>query len=482
MPGDALRALESSLLGALIMAPDTKTALEEAAGVFSPKFLSPVFGFPLWSALEAIASRGENGDLVALVSELTLTGQLENLGGIAAVADLVETCPDITGHVRFARDLARLEGRSQAQHAAKNIYDRIGRGEELNGEIEKLLEITASFHEARKEKTWEEESGSPLLDAPKLAAIKDQPIPYVLDPIAIRGSLTQLHGPPKGGKSVWALYLSVAGAIGQLPEGPLTVTSPLKVLYLGWEDQAPLVARRISAYSAGLGMGWVIPEGITFSYSPDLWLNLKAHTDMLERAISENKFDLVIIDTFSYAHAVDEDRATEIKPVMANLRRVARKTNCAILYIHHRRKSSEGISSTERARGSSAISAAADVVIDWGDRAGSNITPVDVLSKWGRSGQWEVEYLLQEDQSVKWEIRDRERRRGKGQARKQAVWDTLKALHEKEAKPIPGTQLVLAMKDQGLSKTKVYDYLKDLENDGKIKPVPNGNSTTYECL
>ena len=325
---------------------------------------------------------------------------------------------------------------------------------------------------------WFEITGSPILTAADLRLERDKPIPYLLEPILIRGCLTQIHGSPKGGKSVFNLYVATCLAAGLSQSPSLKTGPPCKVLYISWEDVPGLIGRRASCYANGLGLGYDIAENLNVVYSPNLMLENDLHARLLAQIITEREYGVVLLDTFSYAHAVDENDASEIKPIMARLRRIAYDTQISIVYLHHSRKSKEGAMS-ERARGSTAISAAADVILEWGDRAGGNITPVSIISKWGFSGDWEIEYIPEGDEFVRWEISEKENL-GKGKKQKLLILRAVQGLMPTHPEGVKGAELVEILKDQGLGRSSIYRYLLILCGEGKLTSNMVEKSTFYK--
>ena len=104
---------------------------------------------------------------------------------------------------------------------------------------------------------------------------------------------------------------------------------------------------------------------------------------------------------------------------------------------------------------------------------------MDFLSKWGRSGQWEVEYLLQPGESVQWEIRERGKR-NKREGRIDAVMGTLTMLLQSSPTGVHGSQVVELMMKEGMSKPSVYRHLKTLVDEEKLKVRIEGNGKIYE--
>ena len=58
----------------------------------------------------------------------------------------------------------------------------------------------------------------------------------------------------------------------------------------------------------------------------------------VKRIMKAHKPDLLVFDTFSSFHERDENKATEMKPIVKNLANIARDFNCAVVLVHHSRK------------------------------------------------------------------------------------------------------------------------------------------------
>jgi DNA-binding transcriptional ArsR family regulator len=434
------------------------------------------------AALETVLGRTAQCDLPMLHGELAATGKLAEVGGAQALMDLLQELPNPDHVESYAKGVVRLASRRKALRLIRQINDLVVKGEDLNGELEELalasVEATDIVQTAKK-KTWEEITGSQVVHGEQLLRAAETPLEYVVDPIVPRGYLTQIHGPPKGGKSSFTLFLGVATSIGTWPTGALLQSKPQKVFYITWEDMLPLISKRILSYARGLGSNG-IPPNMHVTEMPLLLMNVAEHARALEDKISAERYDLVVLDTISHAHGVDEDKASEIKLVMQVLQRIARNCRCAILYVHHRRKNGEGVSMSERGRGSTAIGAAPVSIIDWGDRGDSDVTPVSITSKFDYRAKWEIEYIRQPDESVRWEIREQESNKKKRGGGSEGV---LKALQEASAAigggEVPGKQIVAVMDDQGLSRAQVYRHLKALQESLAISAVVRGNATFY---
>lgn len=435
---------------------------------------------------------GDNDIAVAMAAEALRAGEFSKAIRKAREIDDQDTLLAFEAALDLARDEIRkarkppLGAKARLEGALEKLSRCALSREPLNGELEEVEALAKEFYGGQDgsgpDASWRVLTGSPILDAAELLKLKDMPVAYVVEPIVISECLTQIHGPAKGGKSVFALYLATAAAFGKFPEGsPVKVAGPVKTLYLSWEDSPGLLARRICQYSEGLGVGQVIPDALRVCYAPTIGLESLSSVEVLEREVVSGGYGLIVVDTLSYIHGVNEDKASEIKAVMAALRKIARNAKCGIIYIHHRRKDQEGISLSERARGSSAIAAAADVIVDWGDRGESNVTPVGVLSKWGHSASWEVEYQTVADDEVRWEVRTKERQASRTE-RVEMVVRTVLALQGQSQDPPNGMQIAAIMEHQGQSKRSVYRYLGEAVKQGKLSATPKGSTMTYSVV
>lgn len=258
-----------------------------------------------------------------------------------------------------------------------------------------------------QEPGWKELTGSPIVSAIDLKDLIDAEVEYTIKPLAPKGALTLLQGRPKSGKSVFALYTGLCASIGIWTAGLFEIRRPLNVLLVEYEDAPLLIMKRLSRYAKGLGLdAYSIPPNFLMCDYPELWLDGEKHKQLLIDEIKRRSLDLVIIDTLSYVHnADDENGSADMKVVMGNLKRIAKESGVSIILIHHTKKGSQESSVTEKARGSSAIAAAADVILDWGDRKKTNTTPVELVSKYDDGLDFKVNYVPRNDDgAVEWNL------------------------------------------------------------------------------
>ena len=293
---------------------------------------------------------------------------------------------------------------------ARRDGDDAGTFVEGGGTLEQLQELLKG-----KPIDWRSVFSTLPVKATELAPYIDMEIPYIAKPVLVEGSLTQIQGTPKGGKSSFSLYLSLCLATDTWPF-PQHLRSykpgPVDVLYFAWEDPKIMMAKRLSLYGAGLGFDRnFLPEHLTFIFAPDVFVERIDHVEALKATIAELKPKVVFIDTLSHVHASDENSASEMKIPMRHLDRIAREMNVAIVYLHHTGKGSADKNGQEKGRGSGAIAAAWHILVDWGVREkGSNVNPIEIQSKYENKWlNWNVAYEEIQDeydvpQAIKWSI------------------------------------------------------------------------------
>jgi archaellum biogenesis ATPase FlaH len=172
------------------------------------------------------------------------------------------------------------------------------------------------------------------LDIQRLLA---QPPPihqWVWDGYIERRTLTVLHGDGGTGKSILAGHLARATSVGG--QCLARNTTQGAVLIIDAENPLDEIARRMHAldYQA-------IPTGsITYYRASDPILGATGHLDVttLHNVTTTHQPTLVILDSQRGLWAGDEKEAIEIRPLYRSLQAVAEHLDCAIVVIHHDRR------------------------------------------------------------------------------------------------------------------------------------------------
>ena len=175
--------------------------------------------------------------------------------------------------------------------------------------------------------------------------------------IPVKG-LGILAGRPGATKSIQALLLAHALASGHKAWDALEVKEKTRVLLIDGENHESIFRQRVEAFKLN-------PlEDIELSRPNNFRLDLDGHLEKLKEKIVSGGFGVVVIDPLRcFIGEADENDNAVMAKIVYNLKRLAEETNAFILLIHHTRKASELISDPlDELRGSSAITAAADLV------------------------------------------------------------------------------------------------------------------------
>ena len=193
------------------------------------------------------------------------------------------------------------------------------------------------------------------------AATTNPPTLDFIVPGFIPGTVAGLVSPGGTGKSFFALELACAVAGGQdanLLSLPVTGEGP--VLYLAAEDPPEILHKRLYHIAR------YMPESVIGAVNENLLVipALASGVNVLEPEWSAEIASravgcrLIVLDTLSRLHSLDENKTGEAKSVMRQLEYLAKTTGAGLLYLHHISKHAavNGAGDAQQAaRGSSAF-------------------------------------------------------------------------------------------------------------------------------
>lgn len=164
------------------------------------------------------------------------------------------------------------------------------------------------------------------------------PLDFVL-PGFKRGTVGGLISPGGVGKSYWALSVAVALAAG--PECDLTGLAPAagKVLLLSAEDPEDILAQRLQAMQSCLPAPLALSH-LDYRSCLGLTVNIMDSHWYAQVALAAQGCRLVILDTLTRFHSLDENSAADMQALLAQLERLAKDSGAAVLYLHHTSKAS----------------------------------------------------------------------------------------------------------------------------------------------
>lgn len=217
---------------------------------------------------------------------------------------------------------------------------------------------------------------APYQHLPTWPAMEGQPMTSasIADGYLLRGAVTVLSGQGAAGKSSLAIRPCVALASGH-PAGrfrPLTATT---VVTYNADDDRVEQRRRLSAACrvAGVPLTSIAhrivrcgPLGVGTLFQRDDTRGLVVPTAamaQLEALIVSRGASVLVVDPLAELHNADENDNTVMRVIVATFRSLAQRLTIAVLVIHHDRMGSATPGDMDRARGASALAAAARVML-----------------------------------------------------------------------------------------------------------------------
>jgi len=196
-----------------------------------------------------------------------------------------------------------------------------------------------------------------------LAAFKTEPpdLDFIW-PGFLAGTVGALVAPGGTGKSFWALEAAMALTCS-VPGGDVLRLAPRysgRVIYLAAEDPVPVLIRRVHAIGQYIDQDAqvVIAENLTLEPIMGRRMDVMNEEHLKYLIEYSNSARLIILDTLSRLHSLDENSNSDMARLVSVLEYVATSTGAAVLYLHHVSKSSARDSQTDQqqaARGASAL-------------------------------------------------------------------------------------------------------------------------------
>ena len=212
---------------------------------------------------------------------------------------------------------------------------------------------------------------------------------WMIDDLLAQDALAILAGRPKTKKSLLSLYLAYQVAEGQKFLGR-QIRRPGPTLVINQEDSERVLFERLQKLSSSgsLNLHLLIPAktgwNVKFSDADSMY--------RLEQYIQELQPALVVIDPLANAiGALDENNASEVNRLMETVRHLRDRYKCAIVLVHHTRKSAEDEQTGYALRGSSVFFAKAESLLLLSDGS-SGHTKLTSIQKSGTSRTFDLAF------------------------------------------------------------------------------------------
>jgi AAA domain len=199
----------------------------------------------------------------------------------------------------------------------------------------------------------------PTTRAAQLATPETSPAEWLIEGLWSTEAVGIIGGEPKCGKSFLALDLAVSVASGTPCVRRFPTREAGSVLLYAAEDAWHIVRQRLEgiACAAGVNFASLNVHVITVA---TLRLDRSEHQQALQTTVAHLQPKLLVLDPFVRLHAIDENVAGEVAPLLAYLRSLQRHHHTAVALVHHARKGAAHERGGQALRGSSELHA-------WGD-------------------------------------------------------------------------------------------------------------------
>jgi len=181
-------------------------------------------------------------------------------------------------------------------------------------------------------------------------------IEFLVEELVVKNSLNLIVGDPGSFKTWLYLYLIYCIVNNKLVFGKFKV-NPTNVLIINTDDSLSLTKDRMMQIGFNKNSEkkvfiWTRQEFKISDHEKETTLGV------LSSIVQREKIELIVLDTLRQIHDGDENDSKEMSNVMTTLKQFAEKHNCAVVIVHHNRKSPGGFSgNVQSASGSIAIMA-----------------------------------------------------------------------------------------------------------------------------
>lgn len=334
---------ERAILGAVLL---DNNAYREAAESLSPGDFSLDSHRRIYARMADLAESSRAIDLVTLGEELVRYNDLQRVGGDPYLSGLLDGVPDrpsIKSYIRIVKNKTLLRGLILAlEDIIERSYDGAQPAEEVVSLARTKIDALGDGHaRASREGHITAWGQIPMLDNLPVGEVS-----WAVDGMIPAGGVVLWAG-ESGSYKTW-LSLCLSRSVHEGSDFLGRRTTPMAVLYLDRENPAPLVRERCALLRIPSSEDFRIWGGWHSDAPP-----LIGDRRLLE--IARNSKPLIVVDSFIRFHAADENSATEMGRVMAEVRALA-NAGATVVLQHHKPKA-EGT----QYRGSSDIKAGVDV-------------------------------------------------------------------------------------------------------------------------
>lgn len=390
--------MEQAMLGAMLC---SSSAAEYGLGHLSPPDFEYVPHQLIFSAMQALAGRGETVEAFLVLDELkrhphgSYPSQAEAVGGLRYLDQLTEQFDRATPPELYAARILDESGRRHARERVRALdaalEDREQRLAAIVDQGCRTLAAILDMQQAREKR---------IFSAPELLA-ELLPEPLYTVPGLLTEGLFLLIGKAKMGKSWLAYQIGISIAAGGRVLGTIPVERG-RVLYLALEDTKRRLKKRLLKLLGDGEQPDLLDIAITWRRSDDGGI---AELDAYCRQHPDTR--LIIIDVLSRFRPYRERSSgngayLDDYADLGAIQEIAHRHGLTVLVIHHTNKGKEHADVTDSFSGSRGVSGAAD---GWWVLKRERGRPYAILEVDGRDIEEPREFAVEWDPHTAWTLK-----------------------------------------------------------------------------
>lgn len=342
---------EVTVLGAMLIDPDAASLASEslAGGMFYREAHNRIF-----RAMLALMDADQGLDPITLSEQLRTTKELEAVGGIDYIAELISAVPtasNVAYHIRIVRDKAVMRRLVEVSTAAiRDVYDMGDRSAtdvvgEAEARIMALGENAVTQYAPIKERLWAalEEIEARQAQPNATPGIRTGLVDLDRKLLGLHpGELTVVAGRPSMGKTALALGWAINAAISEATPALIfsfeMTSMELLVRALAHEARVELQALR-GARSLTTDEARRLSSAAGHLNGAPIYIDDASDTDVrsvvarTRRAVKADGVKIVVIDYLQLMSARAENRRLEIDVITREAKRMARTMDVAVVLV-----------------------------------------------------------------------------------------------------------------------------------------------------
>jgi len=291
-------------------------------------------------------------------------------------------------------------------------------------------------------------------------------VEWLVEGLFAKETIGFIAGEPKVGKSWVGLHLALALTSGERFLGHFNVPAKAKTLYLQVEDSRGRVHRRVHAMTKATPALVPDREYLRVATRKDFLVDKEESRKQLDSDLKEFKPEVIIVDVFNNTHSGQDSDQSQMTEVMRHYEEFRQNHKCAIILVHHFRKSGAHTShrGNQMMRGSTVLGGYSENSLYL--FPSGNYVWISPESKDGEVNPFHMEFQATEDGGIALGYRE-DVKKSREEAFKAGILSAIETQYEKDG--LAGTVVPRVAEGSGYSQNTVKKYADHLVKEGSIR-------------